>query len=289
MRRCDVSEFKSLAAALEGHYEKKLAELSDDLRLLVVLSFDFHDPTQGQPSTPIHTPIPGLGRRQVLISPHWDYLTPLQRESLAMQYDAQFNPIFSRQRAEEYFRQGFDEESKTVPARIVAQEPGDRVQLPSSNISTHPQPTRSQTGRPPIYDPLTVYLATVPQQRESLATDLDLAKQEERLDELHRELAQEKDALDGLSRLESRGEPLNAVSVEAEASAWLPGELIRRIQNGEPRQNHVMWVVLRERFPALQERRARAVYTSMPESLKGKGGRKKGSRNKKGSLNSIQN
>jgi hypothetical protein len=159
-----VNEFISRAAALDGHYKKTLAELPNELRLLVELSFDFRAPTGGSP-TPIHTPIPGVGRRQVLLSDHWDYLTPLQREALAKQYDALFNPIFSRHRREENFRQGFEEGSETVPARIVAHEPRDRDPLPPSSIITHPQSTRGQTGQAPVYDPPTVYSATkVPKQ-----------------------------------------------------------------------------------------------------------------------------
>lgn len=67
--------------------------------------------------------------------------------------------------------------------------------------------------------------------------------------------------------------------VERMAAAWLAEEMGRRARRGESRLGPAMVVALRHEFPNLGERAARALFTAMPDALKTRAGRKKGSRN----------
>jgi hypothetical protein len=65
--------------------------------------------------------------------------------------------------------------------------------------------------------------------------------------------------------------------VERMAAAWLAEEMGRRARKGKSRLRPDMIVVLRREFPDLGERAARALFTAIPDALKTRAGRKKGS------------
>src|SRR5262245_1357606 len=72
---------------------------------------------------------------------------------------------------------------------------------------------------------------------------------------------------------------LSDIELEVAADAWLRQEMVRRIdKTGEDRSWPAMVVVLRDKFPNLQDRRARKLIQALPKKLRPKRGPAKGSR-----------